>query len=279
VIESRDWKTLGKKHLLTLIQRDTLSVKEIELFKAVVAWGKAQPKTETPAALKEMLGDLLPHIRFPIMDSKDFAAVVLPSGLMDTPEVLALFTYFGSKATGAAPSAVIKKYKLDKRKGAAELKWNSEITGPCAIDEDGITLRSTATNGAGYASIALAEGKWEWTVNIIHARGNCMTVGVASKLDPLGSGRASGLHASGNCLDMQSGTGRSAMSSFRVPALNDGMVVRVRLDMDARTCSFNVNGEDSGVVLDTLPSPVYPAVDMRESGLEVRFGELVEGWS
>jgi len=159
----------------------------------------------------------------------------------------------------------------------AELRWDTTIGGPCIVNEDGVTATAATagTNGAVYSLTPLSEGKWTWTVRAIKATGNCMTVGVGHRKDPSGSGRVTGLHASGNCLDMQTGCGRSS-KSFRLPRVQNDTEVKVVLDMNARTMGFVINGEDSGPVVEGLPTPVFPAVDMREAGIHVVLGELEE---
>lgn len=50
----------------------------------------------------------------------------------------------------------------------------------------------------------------------------------------------------------------------------DGTRVTVHIDMDARRCSFEVDGINYGVAFWTLPAQVYPAVSMRYGG-KVKF--------
>ena len=47
---------------------------------------------------------------------------------------------------------------------------------------------------------------------------------------------------------------------------SDGTRVTVHVDMDARQCSFEVNGTHLGVAFWNLPAQVYPAVSMRYGG-------------
>ena len=47
---------------------------------------------------------------------------------------------------------------------------------------------------------------------------------------------------------------------------SDGTRVTVHIDMDARQCSFEVNGMPFGVAFWDLPVQVYPAVSMRYGG-------------
>lgn len=282
VQDSKALRHVTKPTMKEILKRDDLAIPELDLFEAVLAWSKAQGAKDT----KEYLKDVIPLIRFPIMKSKDIASKVIPAAVLEMQQTLELFTYLGSKEAGGSPSlgASIKDFNAEKRKGAGELRWRMNCGSPLQIDPDEKTVRCTGPQGAIYATQGFESGRWSWVVHVKRAKGNCMTVGVASKIEPSGSGRATGLHASGNCLDMQSGTGSSAGVSFRVARLVDNINVRVNLDVDKGEMSFEVfgggeaspSGDKSGVVVRNLPKPVYPAIDMRETGLEVTLGELTQ---
>jgi len=54
---------------------------------------KIQDVAETPEELKEVLKDILSHIRFPIMDVTELAGLVSDSGLLNEEQLLGLFHY------------------------------------------------------------------------------------------------------------------------------------------------------------------------------------------
>jgi len=282
VQDNKALRQVTKPTMKELLKRDDLAIPELELFEAVLVWAKAQGAKD----MKEYLKDVIPLIRFPTMKSKEIASKVIPAAVLEMQQTLELFTYLGSKEAGGSPvlGASLKGFSAEKRKGAGELKWRMNCGSPLQIDADEKTVRCTGPQGAIYATQGFESGRWSWVVHVKRAKGNCMTVGVASKIDPSGSGRATGLHASGNCLDMQGSCGNSAGVSFRVARLVDNINVRVNLDMDKGELSFVVfgggeaspGGDNSGVVVRGLPKPVYPAIDMRESGLEVTLGELTQ---
>lgn len=86
---------------------------QLELFHAVLKWGAAEEKRlaavadkdkdkdkkESKAATKaELLRDILPHVRLPLLDMETLAGVVSPSGVIPPEHLVALFTYVGSKS-------------------------------------------------------------------------------------------------------------------------------------------------------------------------------------
>jgi len=91
IAESESFMTISKERLQRLLGSDLLEVEEVVLFKACVKWGES--RTKDKAELKEMLSDILPLIRFPIMELDQLAANVAPMGLLPEQHLLDLFTY------------------------------------------------------------------------------------------------------------------------------------------------------------------------------------------
>jgi len=104
---------LPKQQMLEIIKSDRLNCKEVEVFEAVVAWGKAEAKNQKSddisQNLKQALADVLPHIRFPCMNTQDVAVTVVPSGLLEPSQILELFTYLGMKG-GEKKTQTNKKF-------------------------------------------------------------------------------------------------------------------------------------------------------------------------
>uniref|UniRef100_A0A7I4YK11 BTB domain-containing protein n=1 Tax=Haemonchus contortus TaxID=6289 RepID=A0A7I4YK11_HAECO len=84
--------------LCLVLARDTLRVKEAQLFQAVVRWSTEEcarrglePTTENRRAV---LGRAVQLIRFPLMTVEEFAQSAAQSGLLTDREVVNLFLYF-----------------------------------------------------------------------------------------------------------------------------------------------------------------------------------------
>ncbi|ELU02862.1 hypothetical protein CAPTEDRAFT_210697 [Capitella teleta] len=84
--------------LTAVLQRDTLGIREVKLFKAVCRWAEAECVRKglelTPANQREVLGDVLRLIRFPLMTVEEFAVEAAQSGLLGDREVVSLFLNF-----------------------------------------------------------------------------------------------------------------------------------------------------------------------------------------
>ena len=94
---------LEVKHevLLSFVERSSLPIDELTLFKAVDRWAarrcKEANKTANGANKRSVLGgDLLKHIRFSLMSPQQFSDVVLPTEVLLQTEVIDVFKHFTS---------------------------------------------------------------------------------------------------------------------------------------------------------------------------------------
>jgi hypothetical protein len=101
-----------------LAQDDALSIREEELFRQLHAWADAFAARKVGAGAgdararkaqrAQLLEQLLPHIRFPLMGMNTFARVVVPYDAVPPADVAALLAYFsrtGSSNAAAAAAA------------------------------------------------------------------------------------------------------------------------------------------------------------------------------
>jgi len=148
IVKSPSWLKLPKANAAAILARDTLSVPEIQLFEATIKWADAEltrkGEKPTPEGRKTVLGDLINHIRFPIMTTEEVAAKVTPHNLLSATQTLELFTYLAQKDLGSAtPGPSLSVFSTKPRKGS------SRYGAPGTRIKDGFTL-------------LLIEGNWSW---------------------------------------------------------------------------------------------------------------------
>ncbi|MBZ3876354.1 BTB/POZ domain-containing protein 2 [Sciurus carolinensis] len=84
--------------LVAVLERDTLGIREVRLFSAVVRWAEAECQRQqlqvTPENKRKVLGKALGLIRFPLMTIEEFAAGPAQSGILVDREVVSLFLHF-----------------------------------------------------------------------------------------------------------------------------------------------------------------------------------------
>ena len=100
VVKSRDWLSLSPSNLLRIVKDEKLSVREVELFKGVIEWGKEQVKRQPGKNLKSLVQEYMPFIRFPTMTSQEIATDVSLTGVLEASQLLEVFTFLGRVASG-----------------------------------------------------------------------------------------------------------------------------------------------------------------------------------
>ncbi|XP_020629815.1 BTB/POZ domain-containing protein 6-like [Orbicella faveolata] len=115
-VKSDGFGTIKRALLEGVVERDTLTIKEIELFKAVDFWAtkecNRQRLTVNGAAKRRVLGEsLVKALRFPTMDQRDFASVVLDSKILTLDEITCII-----KDLNSVPSS-LEMFPKTKRCG------------------------------------------------------------------------------------------------------------------------------------------------------------------
>ena len=96
VLDSNDFLKIENGTLKKIVEHPALSIPEIDLFESVLKWAKSKCKArqikETPNKLRELIGDVLFHIRFPTMKLEDFSSKVAQLKILTTEEIIQTFT-------------------------------------------------------------------------------------------------------------------------------------------------------------------------------------------
>ena len=94
-VKSDGFATIERSLLEAVVVRDTLTIGEIELFKAVDLWAANECERQGLAAdgamKRRILGErLVKALRFPTMKQEDFASVVLDSKILTLDEIVSI---------------------------------------------------------------------------------------------------------------------------------------------------------------------------------------------
>ena len=98
-VKSDGFVTIEKSMLEELVERDSLNVREVQLFKAVDFWATKECEKQGLAAegsvKREIIGErIVKAIRFHMMDQEEFADVVLDCDILTKKELFDLVKYF-----------------------------------------------------------------------------------------------------------------------------------------------------------------------------------------
>ncbi|XP_044179965.1 BTB/POZ domain-containing protein 6-like isoform X1 [Acropora millepora] len=100
-VKSDGFTTIELCLLESIVSRDTLTINEIDLFKAVDLWATKKCEKQGLEANGEVKRRVLDEtvvkaIRFPVMELRDFSAVVLNAKILNLDEVTRLVQFFTS---------------------------------------------------------------------------------------------------------------------------------------------------------------------------------------
>ena len=100
-VKSEGFVTVERSVLEELVEKNSLNIKEVELFKAVDCWAENECKKQglvaEGSAKRRVLGErVVQGIRFPVMEQREFADIVLDSEILTPKETNRLVKYFNS---------------------------------------------------------------------------------------------------------------------------------------------------------------------------------------
>ena len=116
-VSSEEFVTLEKSLVESLVKREVLHIKEVELFKAVDRWATKemdrQGITSDSEAKRRIIGEeTLKAIRFPLMSEKELLSVVADSNILTMKEVVELMKHFNGILTSPLQFSIIPRTKL-----------------------------------------------------------------------------------------------------------------------------------------------------------------------
>lgn len=167
VLKSDGFYNLSKDCVKQILSSGQLNIDEIEIFSACTSWSVAECKRqnleESIDNKKNILEDLLPLVRFPVMKIDEIAQSIGPSQILSKSQVLQLFTYLGNEKEKR--SEVNMDFNTEPRE--AVLKWIFHTTHKSTR----ITLEKTLVASNRLSNFAycignkpMTKGKYCWKV-------------------------------------------------------------------------------------------------------------------
>ena len=105
VLASTEFLQVDRTDLIELVRRETLNIKEIDLFIAVNKWAENQSKELRLAAsstvkTRQILGEeIIKKLRFPVMEQKDFCNVVCKTDVLIEEEIREVESHFQDQSS------------------------------------------------------------------------------------------------------------------------------------------------------------------------------------
>ena len=107
-VTSDEFVTLERSLVETVVKKDRLCVKEVELFKAIDCWAtkeiERQGLSPDGNIKRQILGEeTVKAMRFPLMSQKEFASVVPDCNILTMKEVVDMMKYYSDVLTTPLP--------------------------------------------------------------------------------------------------------------------------------------------------------------------------------
>ena len=138
-VKSEGFVTVQRSVLEELVEKNSLNIKEVELFKAVDCWAENECKKQGLVAegsvKRRVLGERVVHgIRFPVMEETEFADIVLDSEILTLKETNRLVKYFNSvlhDSVGFLETDRTEGNQVISRFRSLQRGWHYGVTSNC----------------------------------------------------------------------------------------------------------------------------------------------------
>ena len=107
-VTSDDFVMIERSLVESVVKREKLNVKEVELFKAVNRWAEKKIENQGIAsdgnAKRAMIGEeIVKEIRFPLMSQTEFVSFVVDSNILNMQEIVSMIKHYSKVLTSPLP--------------------------------------------------------------------------------------------------------------------------------------------------------------------------------
>jgi len=193
VIRTHGFRSLSPAALIQILKSDKLQVEEVKLWQSIIPWVlkqcHEQGLEDTAENKRQILTDILPLIRFPVMQMSDLVQSVSPTGILPQNAMLKLFTWMASRGSTEVQDDDKSDLGFNTKPRRGTLKqWSFSST----LKSQNVTLsekNTVASNqiGAVYAflvgDVVFAKGKhaWRTTVRTLNNSNQWLLIGIGQR--------------------------------------------------------------------------------------------------
>ena len=113
IVNSEAFLDVEKPLLEAILEKDSLTINEIDLFNAVKNWSEKECSRGqieiTTKNQRAVIGNLINLIRFPVMSAKEFAEGPARSNLLDVKDIKDIFIYLNAGITDSFNFSLVKR--------------------------------------------------------------------------------------------------------------------------------------------------------------------------
>lgn len=132
IVKLDEFVDLDKCLVETIVKRESLNIRECELFKAVDRWATTESERQglnlNSDGKRRVLGEeMVKAIRFPVMSQKEFMSAVPDSNILTTKEIINLMKYFSGVPTSPLPFLQTPRKGFNKESQSRRRRFGTYI--------------------------------------------------------------------------------------------------------------------------------------------------------
>lgn len=283
-ISSPQFLKLSKADANTILSSDRLRATEAEVFAGALAWGKANNDEKA----------LLNRARICLLTSKQVAASIAPTKVLDAHSIIALYSFITARdqaleeektpPTLASMAPALASYDANPRNPRSPPHWfvwdEESRNSQGMIKEDGLVYESTTTNSYKTAAgdILMSAGNWEWQIEVVSMMTHQYGIIIGVVEESFNNFEMSGLlgfagQVTGWGLSVYDGNkfNNGSKGTCRIKA-TAGQTITVRYLSGAKELRMGTDSSNMTTIFTGVDGPVRPCVSLYgQSSVRLKF--------
>lgn len=238
-----------------LLSRESLNIKEIDLFRFLIKWGK---KNYSSNEFKNKIESFLEYIKFPLMSFKELIREVRPLNIISDLKYIEALEFNGDKEYFNQ----IKKIEFKLRKGIEKKKILPDffIEGPnYSLSNNNKKIKKIGSNKWNCAAItnSVIKGFHKWSLKINNITDGQIMIGISP--NDINQNEIYNYSKCGWYFYCYNSTLRSGppfnfngKSYSNTGLLKNGDIIDIELNMEKQTIKYFINGNDYDIAYDGI---------------------------
>jgi len=252
--------------MVQILKSNKLEVEEVRLWQSMIPWVlkqcQEQKVEDTTENKRKILENIIPLIRFPVMQMSDLVQSVSPTGLLPQATLLKLFTFLAKKGTDVEDVDEEKLGFICKPRRGTLKPWGLSSTlksGNVVLSEKNTVASNTTV--ANYAflvgDVGFTKGKhaWRTSVRSLNTSNQWLLVGIGQRktFTDNSSYNDNTVYGITSCNNVYRAGVATSVGGGTI-SLRSGDIIDCLYDIDGQKLQFATNTGQT-CMIDNIPAP------------------------